>query len=113
MVIGDVAAFSTARATATPAVTSILSDPSLLGDGITAGDATFDVVDPGASAKQFEEGSAVIAQVRRWVERTRGRQLTERVLHWAVGRERLHCIGRESYPNLVHSSRRILKTLQK
>jgi len=36
-----------------------------LGDGITAGDATFDVVDPGASAKQFEEGSAVIAQVRR------------------------------------------------
>ncbi|KAL7534007.1 hypothetical protein ACHAXR_005577 [Thalassiosira sp. AJA248-18] len=58
--LGNVAAFSTA----TPAINSMLSDPSLLGDGVSGLD-TFDVVDPGASSKQFDDGSAIIAQVRR------------------------------------------------
>jgi len=58
MAIDNVAAFSTA----TPSIASMLSDPSLLG---SAGTDTFDVVDPGASAKQVKDGSAVIAQVRR------------------------------------------------
>ena len=55
-----VAAFSTA----TPAITSMLKDPTLLGDGVSGSD-TFDVVDPGASSAQFDDGSAIIAQVKR------------------------------------------------
>lgn len=52
-----------ALSTATSRLTSILKDPSLIvtGDALTV----FDVVDPGSSASQFEDGTAVIAQVRR------------------------------------------------
>lgn len=60
--IGSVAAFSAA---ATPALTSLLSDPTLLGDGVVTGADTFDVVDPGASRGQFDDGSATVARVRR------------------------------------------------
>ncbi|KAL9191188.1 hypothetical protein ACHAXT_000894 [Thalassiosira profunda] len=56
-----VSAFSTA----TPAITSLLSDPTLLGDGVSSGSDTFPVVDPGATAAQFEDGSAIIATVQR------------------------------------------------
>lgn len=45
-------------------VATALSDPSLLGDvAISDVGATFDVVDPGASSKQLEDGSAIIARV--------------------------------------------------
>ncbi|KAL7530951.1 hypothetical protein ACHAWF_003575 [Thalassiosira exigua] len=63
MVNIELAAFCTA----TSAVTSLLNDPSLLGEGLSnlsGGETTFKVVDPGASAKQFGDGSAEIAQVR-------------------------------------------------
>lgn len=87
-----------AAAVATDGLTSLLSDPSLLtpttgavqqhdggadassssygvGSGGHGGrynrDAHyFDVVDPGASAASFEDGSAVIARVRRMVRRS-------------------------------------------
>jgi len=56
----NAAAFSTA----TSRVVSILDDPSLItGDSIPS--QTFEVIDPGASATQFEDGTAVIAHVRR------------------------------------------------
>ncbi len=55
-----VAAFSTA----TPAITSLLNDPSILGEHVSGTD-TFNVIDPGASASQFDDGSAIIAQVKR------------------------------------------------
>lgn len=54
------AAFSTLSA----GVASKLNDPSIIGDGVGSGE-TFDVLDPGASAQQFEDGSAVVAKVRR------------------------------------------------
>eukprot|EP00585_Thalassiosira_rotula_P010863 CAMPEP_0196138816 /NCGR_PEP_ID=MMETSP0910-20130528/6320_1 /TAXON_ID=49265 /ORGANISM="Thalassiosira rotula, Strain GSO102" /LENGTH=538 /DNA_ID=CAMNT_0041399471 /DNA_START=349 /DNA_END=1962 /DNA_ORIENTATION=+ len=70
--IAVVSAFSTIAVDTTPVLTSMLSDPSLLGNGIpitkTGVDAdygTFDVLDPGASSDQLDDGSAVIAQVRR------------------------------------------------
>lgn len=61
-----VASFNKAASfsTATPRLTSILSDPSLITCDSPPSH-TFDVVDPGASAAQFNDGSAVIAQVRR------------------------------------------------
>jgi hypothetical protein len=61
-----VASFSNAAAfsTATSRVTSILDDPSLI-TGDSPPSQTFDVFDPGASAAQFEDGTAVIAHVRR------------------------------------------------
>lgn len=56
--------FSTTSAASS--IASLLNDPSLLGDSLAEGKATtFDVFDPGASAVQFDEGSAVIAKVRR------------------------------------------------
>ena len=61
-----VASFSNAAAfsTASSRLTSILNDPTLITcDSLPS--QTFDVVDPGASAVQFEDGTAVIAHVRR------------------------------------------------
>ncbi len=58
--VANAAAFSTA----TSRVTSILDDPSLITGDATSSQ-TFDVIDPGASATQFEDGTAVIAHVRR------------------------------------------------
>ena len=55
------AAFSTVAS----AVTSALNDPSLLDDVAWDTSETFNVVDPGASTEQFEDGRAVIARVRR------------------------------------------------
>ena len=54
------AAFSTY---ASPAITSLLKDPTILGD--SSGVETFDVIDPGASPQQFKGGSAIIAKVQR------------------------------------------------
>eukprot|EP00984_Skeletonema_dohrnii_P004838 scaffold1700_cov129-Skeletonema_dohrnii-CCMP3373.AAC.17 len=61
-----VASFSNAAAfsTATSRLTSILNDPSLITCDSPPSQ-TFDVIDPGASAAQFKDGSAVIAHVRR------------------------------------------------
>ncbi|KAL7519558.1 hypothetical protein ACHAWX_004316 [Stephanocyclus meneghinianus] len=55
---------SAAFSTLSERVALKLQDPSLVGDGVLSGE-TFDVNDPGASAQQFEDGSAVIARVRR------------------------------------------------
>jgi hypothetical protein len=55
------AAFSTLSAN----VASKLKDPSLVESGSGDGCERFNVFDPGASSHQFEEGSAVIAQVKR------------------------------------------------
>jgi hypothetical protein len=55
------AAFSTLSAS----VASKLKDPSLVDSNGTGAGETFSVFDPGASAQQFEDGTAVIAQVRR------------------------------------------------
>ena len=62
-----VASFSNAAAfsTATSRVTSVLKDPTLISGDYTSGTETFDVIDPGATNAQFEDGSAVIAHVRR------------------------------------------------
>lgn len=92
VVNGNVAAFSTA----TPAVISMLSDPSLLGEGVMAGAATFDVGNPGASPKQVNDGSAIIAQVRRM-----GREDTKQAIDrasaalsgWKDGTTALHRSG--------------------
>lgn len=61
-----VASFSNAAAfsTASTRLTSILNDPTLINCDSPPSQ-TFDVVDPGASAVQFEDGTAVIAHVRR------------------------------------------------
>jgi hypothetical protein len=67
-------AFSTVSIS--PAVSSLLSDPTLLGDGISSsgdsisssdGKKTFDVLNPGASLKQYNDGSstAIIGQVQK------------------------------------------------
>ena len=69
-------AFSTVSIS--PAVSSLLSDPTLLDDGISSsGDSisssngekkTFDVLNPGASLKQYNDGSsstAIISQVQK------------------------------------------------
>ena len=87
----SVAAFCTA----TPAVTALLRDPSLLGEGVPPGD-TYDVVDPGASAGQHDDGSAIIAQVQRM-----GREDTKRAIDrasaalggWKDGTTALHRSG--------------------
>ena len=64
-------AFSTVSIS--PAVSSLLSDPTLLGDGISSsgdsisssdGKKTFDVFNPGASLKQYNDGS-IIGQVQK------------------------------------------------
>lgn len=55
---------TSALSTLSSHVTSMLKNPSLFGD-VSPGEDTFDVLDPGASTKQFEDGSAVIARVRR------------------------------------------------
>jgi len=81
-------AFSTVSIS--PAVSSLLSDPTLLGDGISSsGDSisssngekkTFDVLNPGASLKQYNDGSsstAIISQVQKM-----GREDTQQ----AIGR---------------------------
>lgn len=77
MAPGHVAAFSTAA----PRLASLLQDPSLLGSG--AGADAFDVMDPGASTQQVDDGSAIIAQVQRM-----GRDETKRAIdraHAALG----------------------------
>jgi len=87
----SVAAFCTA----TPAVTALLRDPSLLGEVVPPGD-TYDVVDPGASAGQHDDGSAIIAQVQRM-----GREDTKRAIDrasaalggWKDGTTALHRSG--------------------
>lgn len=56
---------SAAFSTLSTSFASKLSDPSLVENGGTGGGETFSVFDPGASAQQFEDGSAVIAQVER------------------------------------------------
>jgi len=65
-------AFSTVSIS--PAVSSLLSDPTLLGDGISSsgdsisssnGEKTFDVLNPGASLKQYNDGSSSIGQVQK------------------------------------------------
>ena len=59
-------AFSTVSIS--PAVSSLLSDPTLLGDSISSsnGEKTFDVLNPGASLKQYNDGStAIIGQVQK------------------------------------------------
>jgi len=49
----------------TPAIISMLSDPSLLDYGSSPGSAnTFAVVNPGASPQQHNDGSAIIVQVK-------------------------------------------------
>jgi hypothetical protein len=55
------AAFSTLSAS----VASKLKDPSLVESSGRGTGETFNLFDPGASAQQFEDGSAVIAQVGR------------------------------------------------
>ena len=57
-------AFSTVSIS--PAVSSLLSDPTLLGDGISSSNGekkTFDVFNPGASLKQYDD--AIIGQVQK------------------------------------------------
>ena len=59
-------AFSTVSIS--PAVSSLLSDPTLLGDGISSSNGekkTFDVLNPGASLKQYNDGTAIIGQVQK------------------------------------------------
>ena len=58
------AAFSTNANAVSPAITSLLKDPTLL-PIVSSGVETFDVVDPGASPQQFNDGSAIIAKVQR------------------------------------------------
>lgn len=62
-----VASFSKAAAfsTAGTRLTSILNDSTLITTCDSPPSQTFDVVDPGASAAQFQDGTAVIAHVRR------------------------------------------------
>ena len=88
----DVASFSTA----TPAVISMLSDPSLLGEGVMQGKDTFDFGNPGASPKQVNGGSAIIAQV--WhMGREDTKQAIDRVSAalsgWKYGTTVLHRSG--------------------
>ena len=61
--ISNVTAFSTA----TSRLTSILSDPSLIACNSppTPTETYFDVVDPGASTADFNDGTAIIARIRR------------------------------------------------
>ena len=55
---------SAAFSTLSERVASKLKDPSLVGDGGVAGE-TFNVIDPGASAQQVEDGSSISARVKR------------------------------------------------
>ena len=77
-------AFSTVSIS--PAVSSLLSDPTLLGDGISSsGDSisssngekkTFDVLNPGASLKQYNDGSSSTAIARlQWRDAQMGTQV--------------------------------------
>ena len=87
-----VAAFSTIF-TATSAITSLLKDPTLLGNDNSNSNAsstnvdtlnTFDVVDPGASTRQVNDGSVIIAKIRR-MGRTDTKQAIDRASTALVG----------------------------
>lgn len=90
-----VAAFST-TVTATSAITSLLKDPTLLGDDNSISNAsstitsnvdtlnTFDVVDPGASTRQDNDGSDIIAKIR-CMGRTDTKQAIDRASNALAG----------------------------
>ena len=92
-VVEAAAAFSTY---ASPAITSLLKDPTILGDlgSVSSGVETFDVIDPGASPQQFNDGSAIIAKVHQRMGREDTKKAIDRASaalgKWKDGTTALH-----------------------